>query len=156
MRKVCIADHTGSIDIADSYARLGDELETTELAINYYELEPGDQFGFAFHRHRDQEEVFVVQEGAVTFETMDGSVTVESGEVIRFEPGEFQIGSNRGNERVTALALGAPRDTGEIDYYVECPECGEETVHRLLPIEDGWPFPVECTECGSERTLDSP
>jgi len=52
--------------------------------------------------------VFYVLSGTATFETEAGEVTVDAGEAIRFVPGEFQQGSNRGDERVVALAPGAP------------------------------------------------
>lgn len=155
MRKARIADEaTSRLDIAATYARLGDVLETTDLAINYYELDPGDQFGYAVHRHGDQEEVFVILEGTVTFETMDDSLTVESGEVIRFARGEFQLGVNKGDEKVIAFALGAPRDSRELQHYIACETCGERTVHQLLPTDEGMPFQMECTVCETERALD--
>lgn len=47
-------------------------LGVTDLAINYYELKPGDSFAFASHDHETQEEVFYIQSGTATFETEDG------------------------------------------------------------------------------------
>jgi len=82
------------------------------MALNYYELAPGDSFAYGYHRHERQEELFLVQQGAATFETEAGDVVVEAGEVVRFVPGEFQRGVNEGEERVVAFALGAPRGRG--------------------------------------------
>lgn len=58
---------------------LGDPLGTTDIAINYFELAPGDRFGFDLHRHLDQEEVFYIQQGTATFETEEGDVEVAAG-----------------------------------------------------------------------------
>jgi len=71
---------------ADVKRPLSNELDADDVAVNYYELAPGDSFGFGYHRHADQEEVFHVQRGTVTFETEDGDVDVSAGEAIRFAP----------------------------------------------------------------------
>ena len=70
-------------------------LGTEDVALNYYELEPGDAFAYAYHNHGIQEEVFYVIEGTATFETEAGDVAVGPGELIRFPPGEYQRGTNR-------------------------------------------------------------
>jgi len=132
---------------ADVVRPLSDALGTTDLAINQFELEPGDSIGYEYHRHLDQEEVFVVQQGTVTFETESGGVEVSAGEVIRFAPGEFQLGRNRSEGRATVLAFGAPRETEEIEYYRECPECGEETVQVPELDEGSERLRIRCTEC---------
>jgi len=100
-------------------------LGAEDVAINYYELDPGESFAFGYHRHEGQEEVFCVLEGEATFETgeprsgsgstsgetasEDDETTVGAGEAVRFGPGEWQQGWNRGNERVKALAPGPHR-----------------------------------------------
>jgi len=71
-------------------------LETCDVALNYYELEPGDAFASAYHHHQIQEELFYVIAGTVTFETTDGPVEVGPGEVVRFPRGEYQRGTNHG------------------------------------------------------------
>lgn len=124
-------------------------LETTELAINYYELAPGDSFGFGYHRHEAQEEVFYVQTGTVTFETEEGDVAVESDEVARFGPGEWQRGTNEGGERVVALGLGAPRDAGETEMVRDCPDCEERTHQTIEWADDGEALVTLCEECGA-------
>ncbi len=83
-------------------------LATTNFAMNYFELEPGESFSGGLHTHYDQEEVFYVQEGTATFDTEEGQVSVDAAEVIRFDPGEFRTGYNASDERVVAFALGAP------------------------------------------------
>lgn len=134
---------------ADIVRPLSPVLETTDLAINYFELAPTESFGFEYHRHLDQEEVFYVIQGTVMFETESDDVEVNAGEIIRFAPGEFQLGRNRGDERVIAFALGAPRDTEEIEYFRECPTCGEETIQAPSLNESQHTVVIECAECGS-------
>lgn len=142
-------DGTGpSIAEADVYRRLSKPLGTEELAINYAEIEPDGQLGYDYHRHRDQEEVFVVTGGTVTFETEGGDVAVDEGEAIRFGPDEFQLATNRGDERATLLALGAPRGSREIQYRRECPSCEAETLQDLELNRKTGVFEGICTECG--------
>lgn len=144
---------------------LTEALGATELAIARYVLAPGDRLSGAVHAHPDQEEVFVVLAGEVTFETgrePDGSGTVRvgTGEVVRFAPGEFQSGRNAGDERAVVLALGAPRDAGETrvaripvldDYDVECPGCGRGDL-RFARDGDVTDDDLVCPDCGETLT----
>ncbi|ADD04925.1 cupin 2 barrel domain protein [Natrialba magadii ATCC 43099] len=186
--------HTGRRDLATP-------LGTDHLAITHYVLESGERFSGSVHAHMDQEEVFVVLEGEVTFEVArvggeqdeqngldeqdeqngldeqdeqngldehdeydrqdvkDGQngveLTVAEREAIRFAPGAFQSGRNDGDERVVALALGAPRDSDDIritripaldDRDVSCPDCG----HDHLQIGREGEAELVCPECGAE------
>ncbi len=126
---------------------LGRALQAEELAVNHYELEPGDAFGFGYHRHPDQEEVFYVIEGEATFETEDGTVSVGAGEAVRFAPGEWQLGRNEGDESVVALALGAPADASSADIRRECPDCGERTATQVERADDGSGLVTVCQAC---------
>lgn len=130
-------------------------LGTTDVAVVRYALEPGERFSGALHAHVDQEELFVVLAGEATFETEDGTVHVAAGEAVHFAPGEFQSGGNDGDERLVALALGAPPDSEDVrvsriltmdDRDVSCPECGHD--HMRL----GEPELV-CPECGAGLEL---
>lgn len=135
---------------ADVKRSLTAALGATDLALNYYELAPGDSFAFGYHAHSDQEEVFYVQSGTVTFETEEGPKEVAPGEVIRFAPGEYQRGLNRHDERVVALALGAPKESGDLDLRRDCENCGEQTENRIERAEDGESLVTVCEECGGE------
>jgi uncharacterized cupin superfamily protein len=115
------------IEDADSYTRpgevftpLSDALGTTGLAINYYGKSTGENIGDCYHRHHEQEEVFYVLSGTATFETENGDVAVSPHDLIRFAPGEWQQGTNRGDDRLRVLALGAPREEGPTDLRREC------------------------------------
>ncbi len=135
---------------ADVKRPLGRALGLEHAALNYYELAPGESFAFGYHRHADQEEVFVVQRGTATFETEDGPVEVGGGEAVRFAPGEWQRGVNEGDERVVALALGAPADSGETEILRDCGDCGERTAQSVEPVDDGAALVTVCEDCGAE------
>ena len=132
-------------------------LGTSDFAMNYFELEPGESFSGGLHTHHDQEEVFYVQEGTATFEVgrEREEHDVGAGEVIRFSPGEFQMGKNDSDERVVGFALGAPKashDFDEMESLVECRECGEERAHEL-ELTDEATFRLTCTDCGNSFTM---
>lgn len=150
MERAQIDDIDSWMGPADVKRPLGEVLGTTDVAINYYELTPGESFSFGYHRHADQEEVFHIQSGTVTFETEDGDVVVEDGEAIRFASGEWQRGTNKGDERVVALALGAPADSGETEIRSECPTCEERTSQHIEMTDDRDALVTLCEECESE------
>ncbi|MFB6198090.1 MAG: cupin domain-containing protein, partial [Halobacteriaceae archaeon] len=112
MRTIAPEDLDDRMGPASVVRPLTDQLGLTNAAINYYELEPGDSFAFGYHAHEQQEEIFYIQRGRVTFRTQEGDVSVEAGELARFGPGEYQRGINEGEERVVALAIGAPKEAG--------------------------------------------
>jgi mannose-6-phosphate isomerase-like protein (cupin superfamily) len=157
MKKVAIeeVEPAATNSPADVVRVLSPALETDGLALNYFEVDPAESLGYAYHRHLDQEEVFYVQAGRVTFETEAGDVEVEAGEVIRFEPGEFQLGRNFGDERAHVLAIGAPRESKEIEYLLECPTCEATTIHVPQLTERPKAILVRCTECDT-RTDEVP
>lgn len=152
MESVRIEEVDNSVQPAAVMRKLTGPLGLTDLAINYYELEPGDSFAFAYHNHEVQEEIFYIQSGTATFETDGGPIDVQEGELIRFDRGEFQRGWNRGQGRVIALALGAPLDYGKQVKLRECPTCDEMTDTRLEHDEDdGAPVRIAyCKQCGTE------
>ena len=149
MEKIRIDDVESYMGPADVKRPLTDALDATDVALNYYELAPGDSFAFGYHAHEDQEEVFYVQSGTVTFETADDPVTVAAGEAIRFAPGEFQRGVNEDDERVVAVAIGAPRDSGETEVRCHCEDCGERTPNDIKMTEDRDALVTRCVVCGA-------
>ncbi|MDJ1432981.1 cupin [Halostagnicola sp. A-GB9-2] len=139
---------------------LADPLGTSNVAITRYVLEPGERFSGSVHTHMDQEEVFLVLEGTVTFELRrdrsssngedgddrsgDGNapssngneISVDAGEAIRFAPGEFQSGKNDADETVVAFALGAPKNSDDV------------RISRIPTLDDRT---IGCPECGLEH-----
>jgi uncharacterized cupin superfamily protein len=153
---VRIGDVRNDVQPAAVMRKLTEPLGLTDLAVNHYELEPGDSFAFAYHDHSVQEELFVVRSGTATFETESGTVEVGPDEAIRFGRGELQRGWNRGDERVVALAIGAPLEYGESRKLRACPACEDRTDSRLErePADDGDDggevVVAYCRECGAE------
>lgn len=130
-------------------------LGTEHFAMNYFELNPGESFSGGLHTHHDQEEVFYIEEGSVTFRRPPGkeNIVVAEGEAIRFEPGEFQTGVNESDngETVVGWAFGAPgsrHDWNELESLVYCRRCEEETRHSTTLTEEG-AFRLECNQCGN-------
>jgi uncharacterized cupin superfamily protein len=150
MERVSIDDPDRRMGPAADKRALSGALGTTDLALNYYELAPGDAFGFGYHRHPRQEEVFYVVEGTATFETEGGDIEVGAGEAVRFAPGEWQLGRNAGEERVVALAMGAPEDSRETEMLRECPDCGGRTENAVEMTDDRDALVTRCTDCGAE------
>ncbi|WP_135536763.1 MULTISPECIES: cupin domain-containing protein [Halostella] len=150
MKRQTLDDMESRMGPADVVRPLTDALGATDLALNYYELAPDDSFGYGFHAHEKQEEVFYVQEGTVTFTTSEGDIEVEAGELVRFGPGEYQRGVNRGEDRVVALALGAPQDAGETEILRDCADCGEPTPQRIEMTDDRDAVVALCEECDAE------
>ena len=122
-------------------------LGLSDMALNYYELEPGDSFSGGVHTHTNQEEAFYILEGTATFETLDDEFEVRQGEAVRFAPGEYQEGRNESDDRVRGLALGAPQESGEVRVPLPCRECGEADYHVSHVHEEG--ITMECPECGN-------
>lgn len=127
---------------------LTEALGTTDVAVNYYELDPGDRFAYAYHAQELQEEVFYVLSGTATFETETGSVTVGAGEAVRFPPETFHRGRNEGTERVIALAIGAPLEYGRVEKRRHCEDCGEYTGQTTERV--GGDLVATCDRCGAE------
>ncbi len=162
MRKVRLDDLDSRMGPADRNVPLTDALGAADAALNYYELDEGDSFAYGLHSHENQEEVFHVLEGTVTFETLDvqqspddgaavdaDETEVSAGELVRFGPGEFQRGVNRGAERVRALAIGAPQDAGDTEVLRECEDCGETTTQKIELADDHSEIRAVCEACGA-------
>jgi uncharacterized cupin superfamily protein len=150
MEKIALDDVDGRITMASRKLPVGSALGAEQVAMNYYEVAPGEYVSFGYHAHSDQEELFYVLEGEATFETESGDVTVGADEAIRFAPGEFQRGRNEGDSRVRALAVGAPADPGELTLRRPCEACGDRTDHEIERVEGGETLRTVCLECGTE------
>ena len=158
MQKTAIDDVdvvTNPMEVHDVRKPVSRAIGTEHVAMNYFELAPGDAFSGGLHAHGDQEEVFYVLSGTATFEVGRDRkrVDVAAGELIRFAPGEFQSGFVRedAEEEVVAWAIGAPgarHDWGQIESLIECRACGEERAHATELTDDGL-FRFTCTECGT-------
>ena len=146
MDHVSLDDMENHPRVADVQKHATDPLNLADMALNYYELEPGDSFSGGLHTHMNQEEVFLVMEGTATFQTKDDEIEVGANEIVRFAPGEYQEGRNDGDERVRAVAMGAPQDAGETRSALPCQECGAE-YHVAEVTADG--VELTCPDCGN-------
>lgn len=159
MRKVAIDDvdiELSPLGVHSVRRPVSDALGTDHFAMNYFELEPGESFSGGLHTHHDQEECFYIMEGVATFEVgTDGEeIEVEAGEVIYFDPGEFQCGRNKSDDTVVGLALAAPgsqHNWEDLESFAPCGECGEVTPHGVEEPVDG--FTIFCKDCGNEMEL---
>jgi quercetin dioxygenase-like cupin family protein len=157
MEKVAIDDvdvQVNPLQVHDVRRPVSRALGTEHVAMNYFELAPGDAFSGGLHTHHDQEELFYVESGTAEFEVgrEREQVSVGAGEVIRFAPGEFQSGYNHEDaaEDVVGWAIGAPgyrHDWDELESVVYCRACEAERAHGTR-INDEGRFEFTCTECG--------
>jgi uncharacterized cupin superfamily protein len=150
MEHIAIDELDNWMGPADVKRLLGKALGTEHVGLRFYELAPGDSTAFGYHAHENQEEVFYVLDGELTFETEAGEVTVVADEIIRFAPGEFQRSRNEGDGRVRVLGIGAPADAGELALLRECPDCGERTDQEIEAVDDGDALVTRCVDCGAE------
>ena len=88
----------------DRFVRLRDALGVTSFGINEMLLRPGQQG--RIHRHREQEEVYLVLEGTLTIETEDGAERFGPDELVRVPAQTRRRLMNRGGDTVVLLALG--------------------------------------------------
>ncbi|MFB6077460.1 MAG: cupin domain-containing protein [Halarchaeum sp.] len=149
MHTVSLAEQTSRMGPAATVYALTDALGASDVALNYYELDPGESTAYGYHAHESQEEVFYVQSGELTFRTADGDAVIESGELVRFGPGEFQRSENTGDGTAVVLAVGAPQDAGETLIRRECEACGGETEHEIALADDHDAVLARCTACES-------
>jgi uncharacterized cupin superfamily protein len=150
MEKATIDDLDNWMGPASVKRPLGKALGTEHMGMQFYELEPGESTAFGYHAHENQEEVFYVVDGTLTFETEEGDVTVSEGEAVRFAPGEFQQSRNDTDGRVRTLGIGAPADPGELTLLRECPECDERTDQDIDSVDEGAALVTRCVDCGTE------
>ncbi|WP_128477640.1 cupin domain-containing protein [Halorussus pelagicus] len=156
MEKTAIAD-TEPIQFGDDAAvrDLTDRLGATNLAVNHYRIPPGEEFPSGLHAHGDQAEIFVILDGAATFERLGpereraDEIAVEAGEVVRFAPGEFQSGRNAGDGHLVALALGAPPDSEDVRIPLDCPDCGHGYLSPEASDASDAGVTLDCPACGA-------
>lgn len=173
MRRTAIADAKPTEFGDDAAVRdLAGLLGATDLAVNHYRIPPAEEFPSGLHAHGDQEEIFVVLDGAATFERLGperddaDEIAVEAGEAVRFAPGEYQSGRNAGDGLLVVLALGAPPDSEDVRIPLDCPECGhgflspevseaneEADVTLDCPACDAANVPQGCPDCGAEMRV---
>ena len=87
-----------------------DVLDSTELGVSRFRFEPGTRMPFG-HRHREQEEVYVVVSGSGRLKLDDERVDVAPWDVIRVAPSTAR-GFEAGPEGLEVICLGGRRPEG--------------------------------------------
>lgn len=88
----------------DRFVPLRRQLGVTSFGINQMVLEPGQQM--RIHRHRDQEEVYLVLAGTLTVYIEQEEHRLQSGEMMRVAPDVRRQLVNRGSDTVCLIAMG--------------------------------------------------
>jgi uncharacterized cupin superfamily protein len=91
-------------DPGERFVALRRQLGVTTFGLNEIVLEPGQRG--RIHRHRHQEEVYVVLDGTLTLVIEGSDHELERGELARVGPELRRQLVNRGPERLIMLALG--------------------------------------------------
>jgi quercetin dioxygenase-like cupin family protein len=92
------------LDAAERFVPLRRQLGVTSFGMNQIVLEPRQRG--RIHRHRHQEEVYLVLEGTLTLLVEADEHVFERGELVRVAPAVRRQLVNRGPERLVVLALG--------------------------------------------------
>jgi uncharacterized cupin superfamily protein len=125
-------------DHGERFLSLRRALGVTSFGINQMILQPGQQT--RIHRHRHQEEVYLVLEGVLTV-AIDGDETaLARGELMRVAPDVRRQLINYGPGRVLLIALGGSgeHDGRDAEAFVAW---DEESGHspRDVPLPDDLP-----------------
>jgi len=91
----------------------------SNVAINRFRAEPGEQIPLAYHYHDQQEEAFYVLSGTMHVETPDGTYQVETGSLFTATPGSPHRAYNPADAEaaIEVLAVGAPGVDGDANEY---------------------------------------
>ena len=91
-------------DLHSDRRDLTDPLSLANVAIVQYALAPGERLSGAVHTHMDQEEIFVVLDGEITFETLRRRSSSRRAR----RSGSPPVSSSPGTTRVTASVTHSP------------------------------------------------
>ena len=95
------------------------------LTLRVWRYQPGNEM--AYHRHREQEEVYQLLSGGPQEVMVEGEVvTVQDGEWLRFHRDTPRRIQNHTDREAVWLAIAAPPGAGITDGVRLNPETGEE------------------------------
>ncbi|AUV83700.1 cupin domain-containing protein [Salinigranum rubrum] len=99
--------------------RISEAAGLSQVAVNRFSADPGEQLPLAYHYHDEQEELFYVAEGTLAVETPDETYDVPEGSFFAVEPKSPQRAYNPADAdgRVTVVAIGAPAVSGDAHAY---------------------------------------
>lgn len=130
---------TGRLDLGltERFQRLRNELGVESFGLNLMHLAPGQ--GGRVHRHKHQEEVYIVLEGTLTVEVEGGEMhELSRGAVARLAPDLRRQLSNRATEPVRFLAIGGgtPHEGRDALAYDHWGESEGRPPQEVSPPED--------------------
>jgi len=98
---------------------LSDPGGLTNMAINRYTAEPGEELPLAYHYHDDQEEAFYVLSGTLHVRTPEGELEAGPDTLLTVEPDSPQFAYNPedAEDTVDVVAIGAPAIDGDVHAY---------------------------------------
>ncbi|WP_299334571.1 cupin domain-containing protein [Haloplanus sp.] len=91
----------------------------SEMAINRYTAEPGEELPLAYHYHDEQEEAFYVLSGTLHVDTPEGTLKAGPDTLLTVEPDNPQFAYNPEDaaDTVDVVAIGAPAVDGDVHVY---------------------------------------
>ncbi|SEO61354.1 Mannose-6-phosphate isomerase, cupin superfamily [Halogranum amylolyticum] len=91
----------------------------TQMAVNRFVAEPGEQIPLAYHYHDEQEEAFFVLSGTLHVETPEETYEVGPNDLFAVEPESPQRAFNPedATEAVDVVAVGAPPSADDVHAY---------------------------------------
>jgi uncharacterized cupin superfamily protein len=95
-------------DAGERFVSLRRQLGVSTFGMNQIVLEPRQRG--RIHRHRHQEEVYLVLEGTLTLLVEGDEHVFERAELVRVAPSVRRQLVNRGTERLVLLALGSANE----------------------------------------------
>ena len=98
---------------------LGAAAGLSNVAVNRFRAEPGEQLPLAYHYHEEQEEAFYVLSGTLHVETPEGTHEVGTDDLFAVDPESPQRAYNPedADADVVVLAIGAPAVDGDAVAY---------------------------------------
>lgn len=123
------------LDDPERFVRLGKELGVSTFGLNVVLLRPGQRM--RVHRHRHQEEAYLVLRGTLTLLIEEEEHVLQTGDASRVAPGVRRQLVNAGDELCAVLALGGANSHDGRD--AEAFEAWSETVGREprdVPLPD--------------------
>ena len=106
---VDVAGVDPSPDRPSTKRSISDAAGLENVAVNRYEVDPGEEIPLAYHYHDDQEEVFYVLSGSLSVETPGRTYEVAD-EAFVVEPDSPQRAyvPEDADDRAVVLGIGAP------------------------------------------------
>ena len=91
----------------------------SQLAVNRFSADPGEQLPLAYHYHDEQEEAFFVVAGTMHVETPERTYEVPAGSLFAADPNSPHRAYNAedADGDLTVLAIGAPQTEGDAHAY---------------------------------------